>query len=222
MDLQEYIPFWKQLRPEQQQRLLDSAILRELPPGAVVHSGSEDCVGLLIIISGQLRAFTLSDEGREITLYRLLDRDFCLFSASCMLRSIQFDIIITAERATQAIQIPVAVYQALMEESAAVANYTSEVMAARFSDVMWLLDQVLYKRLDSRLAAFLLEESELEGSSRLYLTHDVIARHLGSAREVVTRMLKYFQQEGLVTLFRGGVSLDDPSRLTAMAQSSLR
>ena len=222
MDFQEYLPFWGKLSPVQQRRLTKASVPRRLSAGTVVHNGSEDCVGLLIISSGQLRAYTLSDEGREITLYRLLERDICLFSASCMMRSIQFEIIIQAERDAQVIQIPTKVYQDLMNESAPVANYTSEVMASRFSDVMWLLDQVLYKRLDSRLAALLLEEASLSGSSGLKLTHDAIARHLGSAREVVTRMLKYFQQEGLVVLSRGGVTLCDPNRLALLARDSLR
>ena len=118
--------------------------------------------------------------------------------------------------------IPTKIYHRLMQESAPVANYTNELISARFSDVMWLMDQILYKRLDSRLAAFLLEESSLSGTTELKITHDTIARHLGSAREVVTRMLKYLQSEGAVNLSRGSVAISDEKKLRSLARESLR
>ena len=220
--LETYLPFWGELSEGQRRALAAEARERRVPKGTVVHNGSEDCVGVLVVTAGQLRAYILSDEGREITLYRLLERDLCLLSASCMLRSIQFDISVQAERDTAFLQIPAAVYQQVMKESAAVANFTNEVMAARLSDVMWLLDQVLHKRLDSRLAAFLLEEAALGEGDALSITHEAIARHLGSAREVVTRMLKYFQAEGAVALSRGAVVLVDRPRLERLAADSLR
>lgn len=220
--LADYLSFWKQLTQEQQRILNQSVTVRTAKAGTIIHEGSEDCVGLILVITGRLRAYILSDEGKEITLYRLIDRDICLFSASCILQSIQFDIIVEAEQDTEFFHIPAAIYQKLMRESAAVSNYTNELMASRFSDVMWLMDQVLNKKLDSRLAAFLLEESGLTGSSELKITHEKIAHHLGSAREVVTRMLKYFADEGLVSLSRGGISIVDLSRLTRVASESLR
>ena len=191
-------------------------MFRTVPAGALLHSGSADCLGLLLIRSGQLRAFILSPEGREITLYRLFDRDMCLFSASCMLQSIQFDLSIQAEKETTLWVIPPEVYKHVMEQSAAVANYTNQIMASRFSEVMWLVEQIMWKSFDQRLAAFLLDESRLEGSPLLKLTHEKIANHLGTAREVVTRMLRYFQQEGMVHLSRGTVELLDLDRLEAL------
>lgn len=146
----------------------------------------------------------------------------CLFSAACMMNSIQFDITISAERNSEVLHIPTKAYQELMLQSAPVANYTNELMASHFSDVMWLLDQILYKRLDARLAAFLLEESELDETRELKLTHEAIAHHLGSAREVVTRMLKYFQTEGIVALSRGGVAIMNEGKLARLAQGSIR
>ena len=97
MDVQDFFPVWAQLTPQQQKILTQSAIRRSIPKGTTLHSGSTECTGLLLVCSGQLRAFILSDEGREITLYRLFERDICLFSASCMLRSMQFEIMIAAE-----------------------------------------------------------------------------------------------------------------------------
>ena len=143
--------------------------------------------------------------------------DICLFSASCIIRSLQFDIIIEAETDTSLWVIPPMTYKSLMEESAPVANFTNELMASRLSDVMWLVEQIMWKSLDKRVAAFLLEESALEGSDTIQMTHEMIANHLGTHREVITRMLRYFQSEEIVRLSRGAVRLLDRQRLTEIA-----
>ncbi len=181
--------------------------------GTLLHNGSSDCTGLLLVKSGQLRACILSEEGREITIYRLFDRDMCLFSASCMIHSIQFEVTIEAWEDTELWMIPADIYQEIMEESAPVANYTNELMATRFSDVMWLIEQIMWKSLDKRVAAFLLEEASIEGTDELKITHEIIANHLGSHREVITRMLRYFQKEGMVRLSRGTVTILDKAGL---------
>lgn len=216
MNFPDYFPIWDQLNQDQQGRLQNSVALRSAPKGTVLHNGDMDCTGLLLVKSGQLRAYILSDEGREITLYRLFDRDMCLFSASCMMRSIQFEVTIEAEKDSRLWIIPPEVYQHLMEESAPVANYTNELMASRFSEVMWLMEQIMWKSLDKRLAAFLLEEAAIEGTDELKITHETIANHLGSHREVITRMLRYFQNEGMVKLSRGMVAILDREKLEAL------
>lgn len=217
MGFEEFFPVWDQLTAAQQARMRGSLAERRIPKGTVIHNGSMDCTGLLLVKQGQLRAYILSDEGREITLYRLFDRDICLFSASCILRSIQFEVTIAAEKDTDLWVIPAELYRGIMEESAPVSNYTNELMASRFSEVMWLIEQIMWKSFDKRLAAFLLEESALEGAGTLKLTHETIANHLGTAREVVTRMLRYFQSEGMVKLSRGTVEITDEEKLRKMA-----
>ncbi len=219
MDFQDYFPVWNRLTAAQQNQLLSGLTSRKAKKGTILHNGSADCTGLLLIKTGQLRAYILSDEGREITIYRLFDRDMCLFSASCILNSIQFEITITAEKDTEFWLIPSELYKNLLTESAPLANYTNELMAARFSDVMWLIEQILWKSLDKRLAAFLLEEAAIEDSNELKITHEIIANHLGSHREVITRMLRYFQSEGIVKLSRGKITLLNPERLEALASS---
>lgn len=216
MDFQNSFPIWNQLTKNQQDRLLGSLMTSRVSKGTVVHNGSADCTGLLLLKSGQLRAYILSNEGREITLYRLFDMDMCLFSASCIMRSIQFEIIIEAEKDTELWIIPADVYKNIMNESAPAANYTNELMASRFSDVMWLIEQIMWKSLDKRVAAFLLEEAAIEGTYELKITHETIANHLGSHREVITRMLRYFQNEGMVRLSRGMVAVLDEKKLRAL------
>ncbi len=216
MDFQSCFSVWSRLTPGQQNLMQEQLQERQVKKGTVLHNGSEDCTGLLLIKSGQFRAYILSKEGREITIYRLFDRDLCLFSASCIMRSIQFDVTITAEKDTELWIIPADIYKRLMEQSAAAANYTNEIMAARFSEVMWLMEQVMWNSMDRRVAAFLLEESAIEGANRLSITHETIANHLGTHREVVTRMLRYLQEEGMVRLSRGTVELLNEKKLTAL------
>ncbi len=213
MELENYLPVWNRLTLPQQERVLRVLTRRNIKKGTVLQRGGGDCTGLLLIQSGQLRAYILSDEGREITIYRLFDRDICLFSASCMMRSIQFDVTIEAEKDTELWVIPADVYQTVMEESAPLANYTNEIMAARFSEVMWLVEQILWKSMDKRVAEFLLEESAIEGSDRIQITHETIANHLGTHREVITRMLRYLQSEGMVRLSRGALEIIDTKKL---------
>lgn len=219
MNISDYFPVWSQLTAEQQKLLQQYSRYTNACKGEILHNGSADCLGLLLVCSGQLRGYILSEEGREITLYRLFERDMCLFSASCMLQSIQFDIQIQVEKDAAFWVIPPDVYKTLMEQSAAVANFTNQVMSTRFSEVMWLMEQVMWKSFDKRLADFLLQESVLEGTTHLELTHEKIANHMGTAREVVTRMLRYFQQEGLVALSRGAVDLLDESALEKLREA---
>nr|WP_325216932.1 Crp/Fnr family transcriptional regulator [uncultured Oscillibacter sp.] len=220
MELERCFPVWSKLTPRQQETLSGAALDRTVPKGSVIHRDHLECTGLMLVGSGQLRAYILSEDGREVTIYRLLDGDVCLFSASCILHNIQFDVSIEAEKDTQVLVIPPEVYRALMEESAPVANYTNDLMSSRFSEVMWRIEQIMWKSFDRRLASFLLEESALEGTDTLSITHEKIAQHLGSAREVVTRMLRCFQQEGLVKLSRSRVELLDRKGLARLARSA--
>ena len=213
MEFENYFSVWNQLTTNQKNRIQKGLIKRRFEKGTIIHNGNMNCTGLLLIKSGQLRAYILSDEGREITIYRLFDRDICLFSASCIMRSIQFDVTIEAEKDTELWIIPAETYKSIMEESASVSNYTNELMATRFTDVMWLIEQIMWKSLDKRVAFFLLEEASIEESDELKLTHETIANHLGTHREVITRMLRYFQNEGMVKLSRGTVTILDKAKL---------
>lgn len=216
MDFENYFPVWNKLNKSQQDLILNSLITRKVKKGTIIHNGALDCTGLLLVKLGQLRAYIFSDEGREITIYRLFDMDMCLFSASCMMRSVEFEITVKAEKDSELWIIPTEVYKSIMNESTSLANYTNELMATRFSDVMWLIEQIMWKSLDKRVASFLLEETSIEGTNELNITHEIIANHLGSHREVITRMLRYFQEEGLVKLSRGKVTIIDEKRLKSL------
>ena len=222
MKVSEFFPFWAQLSPQEQQLLENAAVTRHCEKGEIIHDGTRDCTGLLLLEKGQMRAFTVPEEGRELTLFRMLPGKICMFSGYCAVSSIPFPITVEAWEPCQVWVIPAAVYRQLMDTSLPVSRFTGEMMAARLSEMLWLMDQILSKGMDSRLAALLLEEREISGSPVLYTTHDQLARQLSSAREVVTRLLKYFQEEKLVALSRGKVTLLDETALKALAQGSLR
>ena len=213
MAISEYFPIWDKLTADQQRRIEELSDFRKVPSGTLLHDGSPDCLGMILVRSGQLRAYLLNDEGREITICRFFEMDICLFSASCVMTNMQFDILIEAEKDTQVWVIPACLYKNLMDESIAVANYSHNLITNHFSELMWLMEQIMWKSFDKRLAAFLLEESAVEGSSELKITHEKIANHLGTAREVVTRMLRYFQNEGMVKLTRGTIEIVDDKKM---------
>ena len=213
MELANYFPIWDKLTPAQQERIASTSILHSVKGGTMLHNGGPDCLGLLLVKSGQLRAYILSEEGREVTICRFFEMDMCLFSASCVMSNMQFDVFIEAEKDSEVWVIPACLYQNLMDESLPLANFSHNLITSHLSEVMWLMEQIMWKSFDKRLAKFLLEESALEGTNSLKITHEKIANHMGTAREVVTRMLRWFQSEGMVKLTRGTVDISDEKKL---------
>ena len=213
MMLSDYLPFWDKLTPEQQNQIATVAEYHNVKKGTHIHDSSAECLGLVTVRSGQLRAYILSEDGREITIGRLFDYDVSLLSASCVMPDMQFNIMIEAEKDTQFWSIPACLFKNLVDESLAVSNFSRSLISSNLSEVMWLMEQIMWKSFDKRLAAFLLEESAIEGTPLLKITHEKIAAHMGTAREVVTRMLRYFQNEGMVKLTRGTIEIANEKKL---------
>ncbi len=211
-------PFWEQLTADEQEMLCRSTRPVKYQKGERVHSPVENCVGILLLRSGQLRAYLLSEDGRDVTLYRLFRGEVCILSASCVMDSVNFDIYIDAEEDTEAYCIGAGMFRRLMQENVYVRCYAYQMTAERFSDTMWTMQQILFMSADRRLAIFLTDELAKTGGNELRMTHDQIARYMGSAREVVSRLLKYFAQEGLVSLSRGGVTVLDKPCLQKIAR----
>ena len=219
MSFSEYFPIWDKLSGEHKDKILEVAEFREAKKGGILHSGGLECLGLIVVRSGQLRAYILSDEGREISICRFFERDICLLSASCVMPDMQFDITIEAEKDSQFWVVPACLFRNLMDESLPISNYANNLISGHFTELMWLMEQIMWKSIDKRLAAFLLEEIQVEGTSCLNITHEKIGNHLGTAREVVTRMLRYFQNEGMVKLTRGAVEVLDEKKLEALCDT---
>ena len=216
MEFAEYLPVWDKLTPQQQNQVKQVIEFRAVKKGTHIHDSSADCLGLVMVKSGQLRAYILSDDGREITIGRLFEYDVSLLSASCVMPDLQFNVMIEAEKDTEFWSLPACLFKNLVDESLAVANFSRSLLSSNFSELMWLMEQIMWKSFDKRLAAFLLEETQLEQSSVLKITHEKIAAHMGTAREVVTRMLRYFQNEGMVKLTRGAIEVTDEKKLKAL------
>ncbi len=211
-----YFHFWNNLNKEEQDLLKSNITEHKYKKGDNVAEGGV-CKSLLFVEHGKLRVYTISEDGREITLYRLFDYDLCILSSSELFNSITFDIRVDAQEDSTIWRIPVEIYKNLMSTNLKVAAYTNEIMADKFSEVMWLLDQVLNKKMDQRIAMFLLEESQYKGNTTIEITHDQIARHLGTAREVVGRLVKYLQKEGAINSARGKVVIENIETLAKIA-----
>jgi CRP/FNR family transcriptional regulator len=216
--LQDTLNFWRDLSDIQRNNLQQLIVKKQFVIGESMHSNSDNCAGLFLIHSGQVRTYIVSESGKEITLYRLFERDVCIFSASCMMKNITFDIFIEVEKDTEAYLIPTAAFRKLSMESLPVQVFTNNLLASRFSEVMWIMEQALFTSFDKRLANFLLEQVIIGEKNTLEITHEKIANHLGTAREVVTRMLKYFQNEGMVTLNRGAIEILDQEKLNQLVE----
>ena len=219
MEFAEYLPFWNKLTAEQKQRIENVIEFRQIKKDTHIHDSSADCLGLVAVRSGQLRAYILSEDGREITISRLTQYDVSLLSASCVMPDMQFNVMIEAEKDSEFWSIPACMFKNLVDESLAVSNYSRNLLSGNFSELMWLMEQIMWRSFDKRLAAFLLEEVQLEESDTLRMTHEKIANHMGTAREVVTRMLRYFQNEGMVQLTRGAIEITDRDKLEALAEA---
>ena len=210
-------PFWENLSQHDKDTFLRSSMKFEYKRGRTIHDGN-DCTGVILVKSGSLRLYMLSDEGKEVTLYRLFPGDTCILSASCVLHTLTFDVLIDAEEDSECVVVGGCAYEGVWQRSDEVKIFTYETALSRFSDVMWVMQQILFMSLDKRLAIFLLDEVSKTGSETVKLTHEQIAKYMGSAREVVSRMLKYFVSEGLVTVSRSeGIKILDKKRLRQMA-----
>ncbi len=213
---EEMLPFWGVIPDEDKEYICQNSHAVTFPEGKNIHDGNE-CSGVILVRSGCLRLFMMSEEGRDITLYRLYKGDMCMLSASCVLKAITFDVMIDAEEDSECYVIGGPAFAAVSERNPCIKIFALETAVGRFSDVMWVMQQILFMSMGRRLAIFLLDESARNGTDVIALTHGQIARYMGSAREVVSRMLKYFVNEGIVEVSRKGVKILDKKHLRKLA-----
>ena len=210
------LPFWPNLSPEEQALFRDTAVPSTVPKGTITHRADQDCRGIMLVLSGQLRAYIVSEEGREVTLYRVQAGETCVLSSSCLMDAIVFDVLIEAMEDTQVLTLPAAALASLVQKRPEVELFLYKTASERFSDIMWTIQQILFMGMDRRTAIFLWDEYTRQGEV-IPLTHDEVARYIGSAREVVTKVLKYFAQEGIVALRRGKITILDKNKLRQLA-----
>ena len=211
--MERLLPFWRELDSRQQELLINGSVSVSYRKGALMHRNEQGCAGMMLILSGQLRTYILSEEGREVTLFRVRKGDVCVLSATCLMDAIEFDVLMDAVEDTEVLLIPSVLLESMLEEHPKIEVYLYKTATERFAEVMWTMQQILFMGVDKRIAVFLWEEIQHESTKVLTLTHDEIARLIGSAREVVTKALKYFAQEGVVSLSRGKIEILDVERL---------
>ena len=209
-------PFWDDLSDNDRSFICENSYKTTFAKGTNLHSGS-DCSGAFFVCSGSLRAYILSEDGKDVTLYRLHKGDMCMLSASCVLQSITFDVAVDAEEDSECIVLSGTAFKQMSEQYPDIRIFALETAVSRFSDVMWVMQQILFMSMDKRLAIFLHDESARTSSDTISLTQEQIAKYIGSAREVVSRMLKYFAAEGIVEVSRKGVHILDKDRLRKLA-----
>lgn len=213
----QYFPFWDKLSDSEKEALCSNTSEYSFAKGSNLHGTGQCCTGAILVISGTLRAYLLSENGKEITLCRFGKGDVCMLSASCVLKSMTFDVIIDAEEDSSAYVVNGDVMAQVAEENLYVANYALDNAVSCFSDVVWVMQQIMFMSLDKRIAVFLWDEMSRTGSNSLTLTHEQIAKYISSAREAVSRMLKYFSTEGIVELSRKGILITDRDKLRKLA-----
>ncbi|MDD4716096.1 MAG: Crp/Fnr family transcriptional regulator [Oscillospiraceae bacterium] len=217
--LSRHFAVWDKLSEKEQDQLVQYSSLVRYAKGAHIHNAEEHCIGVILVKRGVLRIYMLSEEGKEITLYRLYANDVCSLSASCVLDGITFDVDIDAEEDSEVLLIGASVFADLIQQNGAIESYIYKLATERFSDVMWAMQQILFMSFDKRLAIFLFDELSKSRDNVIRMTHEQIARYMGSAREVVTRMLKYFANEGIVELSRGSIKIMDKEKLRGITEN---
>ena len=216
---EETFPFWKSLDDADREVLVHSSQCIDFKRGTNIHDGNE-CTGIILIKSGSLRLYMLSEDGKDVTLHRLFAGDVCIFSASCVLDSVTFDIFVDAEEDSECVVVGGCAFEEVTRHNQEVKIFTLETALSRFSDVMWVMQQILFMSMDKRLAIFLLDEANKTGSDTVKLTHEQIAKYISSAREVVSRMIKYFVSEGIITSSRAdGIKIINKKRLREIGVS---
>lgn len=210
------IKFFKDLTQDEKNLLRSGTFEKSFTKGALVHNSSEPCTGVVVVRKGKLRIYMLSESGKEITLYYLEEGEMCVLSASCVLATISFEVHIEAEKDCEILQISASVFNQIIKSNIKVENYALRLATVRFSDVMWAMQQILFFSMDKRLAMYLYEATLNAKSDIICVTHEEIAKSLGSAREVITRLLNQFALDGLVELTRGKITVIERSKLSSM------
>jgi CRP/FNR family transcriptional regulator len=210
------LPFWGDLTDDEKAFVCENSTIRTYEKGRLIHGGDSDCLGMTLVLSGEVRAFLLSDEGREVTLFRLREGDPCVLSASCVISQITFESHITAVTDCELLIVNSGAFSMLTDRNVYVRCFMYELMMKRFSSVMLSMQDILFKGYDRRLATFLVGEYDRTGLPVVRMTHEQIAQHTSSAREVVARMLKRFSADGLVEVKRGTIRISEPESLRAL------
>ena len=213
MEYSRLYPFWELLTEKQKSYIEQYCYQETYQKGMLIHRSKDSCKGLITVLSGQLRTFLMSDEGREVTLFRVNGGEVCVLSTTSLMDSIEYDVLIEPTEKTEVLILPTDCLNHILADNPHMELFLYKTAAERFSEVMWTIQQILFQHIDQRVAAFLWDEYVRSKELTLCLTHDEIARNIGSAREVVSKALKYLAENGLIELKRGKIVIIDIEKL---------
>lgn len=207
MNLKKAFPFVNELG-DKQENFFNSLYHQRLEAGMVLLDENRGCSGVILVLSGMIRIYKLSEEGKEITLYRIGRGETCVLTVACMLGTgdIPFPVAAAAEQVSDIIFIPIELFKRYFFEVPSIQKFFFSSMSAKFYSVLGLLENVTFKRTSDRLTDFLITKTA-GGTYPLYATHEAVASELGTAREVVSRLLKEMESKGQVSLSRGKIVL---------------
>ena len=207
------IPFFSNLNQEEKEKIKECMLIKEFKKGDLIQRGENDCLGLIMLISGEIRTYIMSEEGREITLFRLKRDDCCMLSNSCKIKEITFSTYMIAEKKCSLCIINSNLFDNLCNKNIYIKCFMYELLTKRFSTVMWVMQQILFNKFDKRLAQFLVNKSIETNSNNIKMTQEEISKDIGSAREVVARMLKQFENDEIIEMKRNNIFIKDIEKL---------
>ena len=210
--LDQYFPVLKQLNPADRQAIFNSGQVIDLPAGQMLMQQNQQCQFLPLVLSGMLRVFKLSPGGREMTLYRTGPGDTCLLSIACQIKGEDFPALAQVEMRAKLFMLPMKVYHEVLDANLIWKDFLILTIYRHLTETMETLEAVAFNRTDRRLAAWLLANLS-GGSPVVHCTHEAIAIELGTAREVISRLLGELKNQGAVSLGRGKIEITDPARL---------
>ncbi len=193
-------------------RFLQSATIAHLEPGQFICQQGAECAHLALVLNGTARVYKLGENGREITLYRIGRGESCILTASCILSQLPFPAVAVCEETVEAAVIPAGLIRQWLAESSLWRDYVFGLVAHRMADIISLVEEVVFRRMDQRIADYLVQHGSGPGQ-RIEITHQLMASDLGTSREVVSRILKDFESHGLIHVARGSVEILDPAQL---------
>lgn len=172
------------------------------------------CSHLALVTEGSARVYKIGENGREITLYRIGPGESCILTASCIMSQKPFPAFAVSEQPIQALIVSTADVVRWSNHEPAWRDYLFRLISDRLSDVISVVEEVAFRRVDRRLAGYLLQHTT-DDSDRIQVTHQSIASDLGTSREVVSRILKDFEQQGFISITRGAITLGDRHALNS-------
>lgn len=183
------------------------ASLVNLEKGQLIYQQGSECTSLALILEGSARTYKLGESGREITLYRILPGQSCILTASCILSQLPFPAFAVCEQNIRAVAVPTADVERWMTQSAEWRHYVFGLVSERLANIMTVVDEVVFQRVDRRIASHLLKYADENGNDTIKITHQELAADLGTSREVVSRLLKEFEVAGCISIRRGTITL---------------